>query len=139
MAVLLPPIFLLLGLLDVWVPRETMMKYMGNRSGIVGGFLSFLLGSVAVGPLYTAFPIAGIFMKKGVKYTNICIFIGAWSTTKIPMLVLESTSLGLTFTVTRFIVNLVGIGTIAYLLNKLVPENQFAQIYQTEMRKESIH
>ncbi|MDD4570040.1 MAG: hypothetical protein PHE70_07955, partial [Tepidanaerobacteraceae bacterium] len=28
-----PPIMLMLGLMDVWVPRETMMKYMGYNSG----------------------------------------------------------------------------------------------------------
>lgn len=27
-ALVIPPIFILLGLLDVWVPRETMIKYM---------------------------------------------------------------------------------------------------------------
>lgn len=32
---ILPPIFVLLGLLDVWVERETMIKYMGSGSGVV--------------------------------------------------------------------------------------------------------
>jgi uncharacterized membrane protein YraQ (UPF0718 family) len=53
----LPPIFILLGLLDVWIDRETMMKYMGNGSGMRGGLLAFILGSAAAGPLYAAFPI----------------------------------------------------------------------------------
>ena len=25
----LPPIMILLGLMDIWIPRETLMKYMG--------------------------------------------------------------------------------------------------------------
>eukprot|EP00828_Plagiopyla_frontata_P035244 TRINITY_DN46172_c0_g1_i1.p2 TRINITY_DN46172_c0_g1~~TRINITY_DN46172_c0_g1_i1.p2 ORF type:complete len:114 (+),score=20.95 TRINITY_DN46172_c0_g1_i1:73-414(+) len=29
MVLVIPPVFMLLGLLDVWVPRETMIKYMG--------------------------------------------------------------------------------------------------------------
>ena len=41
----IPPIFLLLGLMDVWVPRETMMKYMGKDAGIKGGIFAFVLGS----------------------------------------------------------------------------------------------
>lgn len=45
---ILPPIFLLLGLMDVWVPKETIMKYMGKGAGI-----------------------------KGVSLTNIFIFVGA--------------------------------------------------------------
>lgn len=132
MFILLPPIFLLLGLMDEWVPREMIMKYMGNHSGFVGGFLAFVLGSLAAGPLYAAFPIAGVFMKKGVKYTNILIFIGAWSSTKIPLLILEASSLGISFTITRFIVNILGIISIAYLLNKMVPENQFAHLNQIQ-------
>ena len=30
---LIPPIFILIGLLDVWVPKESMMKHMGEDSG----------------------------------------------------------------------------------------------------------
>lgn len=30
MLFVIPPVFVLLGLLDVWVPRETMVKYMGE-------------------------------------------------------------------------------------------------------------
>ena len=36
----LPPIFVLLGLMDVWVDRETMMKYMGDKSGLRGMLLA---------------------------------------------------------------------------------------------------
>ena len=39
----IPPIFILLGLLDVWVKRETMIKYLGENSGIVGILKSFFL------------------------------------------------------------------------------------------------
>jgi len=48
----IPPIFLLLGLMDVWVPKETMMKYMGKDAGIKGGIFAFVLGSFSAGPLY---------------------------------------------------------------------------------------
>ena len=67
----LPPIFILLGLLDVWIDRETMMKYMGNGSGMRGGLLAFILGSAAAGPLYAAFPMAGVLLKKGASLFNV--------------------------------------------------------------------
>src|SRR4030042_4029910 len=86
MALVLPPIFILLGLLDVWIPKEKIMKYMGEGSGIKGIILAMIIGSVAAGPLYAAFPVAAALMRKGGKFTNILIFIGAWSTTKAPML-----------------------------------------------------
>ena len=40
----LPPIFILLGLLDVWVDRATMVKYTGKGSGFKGVLIAFLLG-----------------------------------------------------------------------------------------------
>ncbi|MDF2685335.1 MAG: putative permease [Clostridia bacterium] len=100
MLAIIPPVFLLLGLLDVWVPRELMVKYMGEGSGLKGIILSILIGSAAAGPLYGAFPVAAVFMKKGVKFSNILIFIGAWSTTKIPMVLFEVSSLGFKFAIT---------------------------------------
>ena len=33
MLLVIPPIFVLFGLLDVWVPRETMVRFMGEGSG----------------------------------------------------------------------------------------------------------
>lgn len=115
---IIPPVFLLLGLLDVWVDRETMIKYQGKGSGIKGALLAFVLGSAAAGPLYAAFPVAGVMLNKGASLFNIFIFIGAWSTTKIPLLIFETASLGLRFTVIRFIFNIIGIIAIASLLHK---------------------
>ena len=61
----LPPIFILIGLLDSWVKRETMVKYMGKGSGIVGILLGFFIGSAAAGPLNGHFPVAEDNIKKG--------------------------------------------------------------------------
>ena len=55
MLAVIPPVFVLLGLLDVWVQRETMIKFMGEMSGFIGIAIAFLLGSAAAGPLYAAF------------------------------------------------------------------------------------
>jgi len=127
--ILIPPIFVILGLLDVWVPKEFMVKYMGDGSGIRGIILSFILGSAAAGPLYAAFPIAAVFMKKGVSFTNILIFIGAWSTTKIPTLLFEISSLGPKFALTRLLINIPGIIIIALILKRLVNKDEQADIY----------
>lgn len=130
MLLVIPPVFILLGLLDIWVPREMMIKYMGEGSGLRGIVLSIIIGSVAAGPLYGAFPVATVFMKKGVKFSNILIFIGAWSTTKIPMLLFEMTSLGVKFTITRLLVDIPGIIIIAYVLSKLISKEEIAKIYE---------
>ena len=129
MLFVIPPVFVLLGLLDVWVPRETMVKYMGEGSGLKGVLLSILLGSAAAGPLYGAFPVAAVFMKKGVKFMNILIFIGAWSTTKIPMFLFEIAALGSKFAITRLLVDIPGIIIIAFIISKFVSKKEVEEIY----------
>ena len=124
----LPPIFVLLGLLDVWVDRATMVKYTGKGSGFKGVLIAFLLGSAAAGPLYAAFPFAGVMLKKGSSLTNVLIFIGAWSTTKIPLLAFEAASMGLKFTLIRLGLSLVGIPLIAFVTEKTLRKQDFEEI-----------
>ena len=126
----LPPIFILLGLLDVWVKRETMIKYMGDNSGIVGVLLAFFLGSAAAGPLYAAFPVAGVLLKKGSKLSNVFVMLGAWSTTKIPLILFEASALGLKFMLVRFVMDLIGIVIIAYITEKSLTQKDRDSIYQ---------
>jgi uncharacterized membrane protein YraQ (UPF0718 family) len=130
MLFVIPPIFILLGLLDVWVPREQMMRFMGPGSGVKGGILAFLLGSFAAGPLYGAFPVAAVLMKKGAGFSNIMIFIGAWSTTKVPMLLFESSALGVRFALSRLAIDIVGIIVIAMAINALLPETEIDDVYR---------
>lgn len=128
---ILPPIFVLLGLMDVWLKRETMMRLMGKGSGIKGAGLAFLLGSAAAGPLYAAFPVAAVMLKKGATLFNVFLFIGAWSTTKIPLLLFEASNLGVSYTLLRLAFNLAGIVLIALLLVKsLSDEEQQAIVKQ---------
>lgn len=126
----IPPIFLLLGLMDVWVPKETIMKYMGKEAGIKGGIFAFILGSFSAGPLYASFPIAAIFLKKGVSFVNIFIFIGAWSATKVPMMLFEITQLGGRFALSRFILNIFAIIIMAYIMEKTSSKEEFEIVYK---------
>lgn len=130
MALIMPPVFILLGLLDVWIPKETIIKYMGEDSGFKGIILSFALGAVGAGPLYAAFPVALVLIKKGVKFDNILIFVGAWSTMKIPLLLLEISSFGKTFAFTRLAINIPGIIIMSFLLNKFVVSKEKENIYK---------
>lgn len=130
MLAVLPPIFILLGLLDIWVEKETIIKLMGEKSGLLGMTLAFLLGSAAAGPLYAAFPVAGVLLRKGSKLSNILIFIGAWSTTKIPMLLFEASALGWKFTLTRLIVNIPGIILIAVIIEALLTDEDKKIMYR---------
>jgi len=122
---IIPPIFLLLGLMDVWIPKETIMKYMGK-----GGIFAFVLGSFSSGPLYASFPVAMVFLKKGVSLTNIFIFLGAWSTTKVPMMLFEITQLGSKFALIRFGLNLAAIIFLAVIMVKTTSKRDAETMYE---------
>ena len=125
----IPPIFILLGLLDVWVDRQTMMKYTGKGSGLKGILISFLLGSAAAGPLYAAFPVAAVMLKKGSSIFNVLVFLGAWSTTKIPLLTFEAASLGIRYMLIRLSLSVIGILLIAAIGDKTTSQGEKDEIY----------
>ncbi len=125
----IPPIFILLGLLDVCVPRVTMMRYVGPGSDVRGALISLALGAMAAGPLYGAFPVAAAMAHKGASLTNILILVGSWSTLKIPMFLFEMGALGSTFAITRALVDIVGIFVMAWVIEQLMSSNEKADFY----------
>ncbi len=134
MLAVIPPIFILLGLLDVWVKRETMVRFMGQGSGIIGVLLAFFIGSAAAGPLYGAFPVAGVLLRKGSKLSNVFIMIGAWSTTKVPLLLFEASALGIKFTVIRLLLDVIGIAGIAYFTERILSQDERQDIYDRAIK-----
>ena len=120
MALVLPPVFILMGLLEVWVPKEKIRQLIGSKSGIKGMFFSFLMGTLPTGPLYMAFPMAGSLLDKGARVSNIVIFLGAWAAIKIPQLIAETEFLGLQFTALRFILTLTAVIIIGLIMERLI-------------------
>lgn len=126
----LPPVMILLGLIDVWIPREVLIKYMGENSGITGVALSIIIGSIAAGPMYAAFPFTIILLKKGAKFSNVIIFMNAWCVTKIPTLLFEVSSLGFKFTIVRLLIDLPGVILMGYLVHYFVGKKELKTIYE---------
>ena len=77
---------------------------------------------------FAAFPVAAIMIKKGAKFTNILIFLGAWSTMKIPF-PFEMASLGYAFAITRLILSFTGILFMSWLINRLMSKDEIQAIY----------
>jgi uncharacterized membrane protein YraQ (UPF0718 family) len=117
---IMPPVFILMGLLEVWIPKDKIQKWLGSGSGIKGAALSFALGTLPTGPLYVAFPMAGSLMKKGARISNMVIFMGSWGALKIPQLIVEMKFLGLPFTALRFILTLLALILMGMLIEYLL-------------------
>ena len=117
---IMPPVFILMGLLEVWIPKDKIQKWLGSGSGIKGAALSFALGTLPTGPLYVAFPMAGSLLKKGARVSNMVIFMGSWGALKIPQLIVEVKFLGLPFTALRFILTLLALILMGMLIEFLL-------------------
>lgn len=116
---IVPAVLVLLALFDAWVPRATVERSLGPGSGLRGVAIALLLGTAAAGPIYAAFPIGLSLREKGARIANLVIFLGAWATIKVPMLMLESAFLGPRFTVIRFALTLPGILGCGFLMERL--------------------
>lgn len=133
MALIMPPVFILMGLMEVWVPKDKIKKWLGSGSGIRGGLISLVLGTLPTGPLYVAFPMTATLLRKGASISNMIIFLGSWAALKIPQLMVEIKFLGIRFTGLRFgltLAALVIIGLIIeailgrHSINKWLPANK---------------
>ena len=106
MILMLPLIFILVGLIDVWVSKEKVQKHIGKSSGIKGIIYVVLFAFIQAGPLYGVFPVTFLMWKKGSSATNIFIFLAATSTARIPMIAFEIGFLGIEFSLLRIAITL---------------------------------
>ena len=100
----LPFAFILIGLFEIWVKRETIERHFGEKSGFWGYLWGILLASTTVGGLYVAFPVAYSLYSKGAKLSVIFTYIGASAICRVPMTIFEASFLGVKFTAIRLLV-----------------------------------
>jgi uncharacterized membrane protein YraQ (UPF0718 family) len=105
MVFILPVMFILVGLFDVWVSKEKVQKYIGKASGIRGVLLVMMLGFLQAGPIYTAYPVAYILWKKGTPATNIFIYLSSVTILKVPVIAFEVGFLGFRFFILRILIS----------------------------------
>ncbi len=102
----LPAAFILIGLFDVWVKKETIEKHLGSGAGPVSYFWILLLAGSSVGGIYVSLPVSAALYRKGAALSVIFAYLTASAVFRIPMCIFESTFLGLKFTLLRFAVSL---------------------------------
>ena len=122
---IIPAAFILIGLFEVWVKRETVEKHLGEGSGILGYVWVVLLASATVGGLYVAFPIAYSMYHKGARLSVIFTYIGAAAVCRIPMTIFEASFLGITFSAIRLTVSLVLVIISALLLSNYLKKRDY--------------
>ena len=103
---LLPAAFILIGLFQVWVKKETVEKHLGKGSGIKGYIWAILLAGTIIGGIYVALPIAYYLHSKGAKLSVVFTYVGASAICRIPMTIFEISFMGLKFALIRLFVSI---------------------------------
>lgn len=122
MLMIMPVIFVLTALLDMWVPKEKIMRYLGKDAKAKGVFLSFVVGSISAGPIYAAFPMCVMLHKKGASIRNIIIILSSWAVIKVPMLINETKFLGLKFMAIRWVLTVLAIIIFSWIAAKIIKD-----------------
>ena len=118
MAKILPPAFILIGLFEVWVKKETIEKHFGSKSGLRGHIGGILLAGTTVGGLYVAFPVAYSLYRKGADLGVIFTYIAASAICRVPMTIFEASFLGIKFSIIRLSVSIPLVIVSSMLLGK---------------------
>jgi len=103
MVSILPAIMILMGLFNVFIPEEVVVKYLGKSGGTKAILIGIFLGALPTGPLYVAFPMASTLLKKGARISCVVAFLSAWACIKVPQEMVELQFLGLKFMLARLV------------------------------------
>lgn len=117
--IILPAVMVLMGLFSVWVSKEIVVKYLGHASGITGLGLALFVGMMPTGPLYIAFPMASMLLKKGARVANIIIFLSAWACIKLPQELVELRFMGPKFMIIRLSFTIVMVVVMGLIIEKI--------------------
>jgi len=122
MLMIMPVIFVLTALLDMWVPKERIMQVLGEDAGGKGIVFAFVVGSISAGPIYAAFPMCVMLHRKGASIRNIIIILSSWAVIKIPMLLNEAKFLGPKFMLIRWILTVIAILIFSWMAAKIIKD-----------------
>ncbi|MFH1429706.1 MAG: permease [Candidatus Margulisiibacteriota bacterium] len=125
MFAILPVVFILIGLFEVWIPRETVEAHMGEGSKITSYLWGILLAGLAVGGIFIAFPIACTLYRKGAKLSVIFFYVSCASVCRIPMTMYEAAFLGLKFTLIRLAIALPLLFLISVFIGKYLEGREY--------------
>lgn len=122
---LLPFVFILIGLFEVWVKRETIEKHLGENSGFISFIWGILLAGTTVGGLYVALPVAHSLYLKGARTSVVLTYISAGAICRVPMTLFEAGFLGWKFTLIRLTVSIPLVIISSVLLGRYLDRHEY--------------
>lgn len=99
--------FTIVGMIQVLIPKELILKWVGEGSGLKGIFIGSAAGVLTPGGPFVCFPIAASIYKSGAGIGTIVAYIAAWGLLSLTRFPFEITFLGMKFVVIRVLATLI--------------------------------
>jgi uncharacterized membrane protein YraQ (UPF0718 family) len=113
-------VFVLMGLIQAYVSRETIASVLGQKSGILGILYAEIVGCIALFMPPAVFPFGGYLHDNGASYGSIAAFVFTAILIGITTLPVEMKFLGKRFTIARNILTFVLAFFIALLMEVIL-------------------
>ncbi len=98
-------VFGLIGILQVWISRELIVRLLGREGGLKGLLIAALCGTLLIGPAYIIFPLLMSLKQQGARWAVIAIVLGVYAV-KIQMIPVEVGFLGWQFSLARALITI---------------------------------
>lgn len=95
--------FIVAGMIQVFIPKEQLAKWVGTESGIKGILLGTIAGGFTPGGPYVSLPIMAVFLRAGASTGVMVAYLTSWSLWAIARLPMEVGILGWKFTIARLV------------------------------------
>ena len=95
--------FIMAGMVQVLLPKELVLKWIGKESGIKGILIGTIAGSLAPGGPYVNLPVVAGLLKLGASIGTMVSFLTGWLLLSVSRLPMEIGILGLKFTIIRIV------------------------------------
>jgi len=113
-------VFVLMGLIQAYVSRETIASILGQKNGALGIIYAELIGSIALFLPPAVFPFGGYLHNNGASYGSIAGFVFTAILIGVTTLPLEFKLFGKRFTIARNIFTFVLAFFIALLMEEIL-------------------
>ncbi len=112
--------FMAAGMISVLLPKDTLTRWLGERSGLRGLLIATAAGTLTPGGPFVQFPIVASLLKAGAGVAPVAAYITAWSLLGVQrFLIFEVPILGWKLSLARLAAS-VGFPVIIGLLTRLV-------------------
>ncbi len=98
-------VFSLVGLLQVWISRDVIVRLLGREGGIKSLLIATLCGTLLIGPAYIIFPLLMEIQKRGARWAVITIVLTSYAV-KLQMIPVEVGFLGWPFAIGRALITI---------------------------------